>query len=108
MEGSPEDLVITGQVERFFGRKGIHFDKETGTFKLKNGNKKKVQVNGSGIEFIWLSNALARNGYAIDAKANISIDIINHGTRQYVIRNARGEKKKVHSIENIIEELKNS
>lgn len=108
MEGSPEDLVITGQVERFFGRKGIHFDKETGTFKLKNGNKKKVQVNGSGIELIWLSNALARNGYAIDAKANISIDIINHGTRQYVIRNARGEKKKVHSIENIIEELKNS
>lgn len=108
MEGTPEDLVINGQIERFFGRKGIHFDKETGTFKLKNGNKKKIQVNGSGIEFTWLSNALARNGYAIEPKAGISIDIINHGTRQYIIKNSKGEKKKVHSIENIIEELKNS
>lgn len=108
MEGTPEDLVINGQVEKFFGRKGIHFDKETGTFKLKNGNRKKIQVNGSGIEFIWLSNALARNGYAIVPKAGITIDIINHGSRQYIIKNANGDKKKVYSIGNIIDELKNS
>lgn len=60
--GTPEDLILSGAFESFFGKEGIVFDPSTGKLNAK------APVNPIGVEgdfqvSYWVGNALVRNGY---------------------------------------------
>lgn len=66
IQGCPEDIVIENRLNEFFEREYIYFNKEIGTFKLKNNFSKKIATKGEGVEVLWLNRALNRKGYAIE------------------------------------------
>ncbi|MEA3505636.1 MAG: ABC transporter ATP-binding protein [Bacteroidota bacterium] len=69
VQGCPEDIVINNQLNNFFEREYIYFNKEVGTFQLKNNYNKRIATCGNNSELLWLNKALNRIGYSIDNSA---------------------------------------
>ena len=76
--GSPEDLALDGTLNRFFGRKGIVFDEETGLFRVENECHKAVCLLGEGTKSVMVRKALMRNGFQVtnDVSLPLKIEII--------------------------------
>ncbi len=69
-EGAPEDLVLSGAMERAFGtldpqRKSAEFDRRSGTFNLASENGKSISLKGEGLTATWTARALRRAGYRV-------------------------------------------
>jgi iron complex transport system ATP-binding protein len=65
IEGIPEDLVLNGSIDAIFQFKG--YDLKTGSVHpLKSGRF--VKLKGGGFLYLWIKNALERNGYEISTK----------------------------------------
>lgn len=60
--GTPEDLALRGDMTRYFQRKGITFDVETGLFQINHALKHKVYLLGEGAHANLVRKALARRG----------------------------------------------
>lgn len=60
--GTPEDLALSGGLERFFKREGIVFDPSEGVFKISHNITRRLAVTGSGIRRQMVDKALLRNG----------------------------------------------
>lgn len=60
--GTPEDLSLDGNLSRFFARKGICFDMETGLFRIDNEYRFQLRLSGCGHRYAMVRKALQRNG----------------------------------------------
>lgn len=60
--GTPEDLALEGTLARFFLRKGIAFEEETGLFRVEYLCTRRVRLVGSGTRARMVKKALRRNG----------------------------------------------
>lgn len=60
--GTPEDLILSGAFETFFGKEGIVFDPSTGKLNTK-APVCPIGVEGDFLTSYWVGNALIRNGY---------------------------------------------
>ncbi|WP_165021793.1 ABC transporter ATP-binding protein [Dysgonomonas sp. ZJ279] len=105
--GTPEDLSLNGQLSRFFERKGITFDMETGLFRIENTYDKQIRLVGHGQKYAMVRKALLRNG--ILASRNIETDyyievgnLYDTEIKLYLIEN---EVILVNSIENLLEHI---
>ncbi len=59
--GAPEDLILDGEMSRFFARRGMNFDVHSG--RLSSGVEGvPVGLSGDHDTVRWMANALARNG----------------------------------------------
>ena len=67
--GTPEDLSLDGSLSRFFARKGIVFDLETGLFRMDNEYTSQIRLAGHGQRYAMVRKALQRNG--IQANRNV-------------------------------------
>ena len=105
--GAPEDLVIENQFSHIFERSGIQFDQESGNFNMDFKNGKSVDLRGEGLEYQWLSKALAKNGYSIkeDASLQVTIDPLKKNEK-YQLSVNREKEEKVSSIEHLLKKLK--
>lgn len=76
--GTPEDLALNGDMNRYFHREGVTFDVESGLFKICHKLDKSVRLIGDGAEYNMVKKALARQGIAIttDADAPVFIEAI--------------------------------
>lgn len=72
-EGIPEDLVLDGSFDEVFQFKG--FDLKTGKVYHSPYRNLSVNLTGAGHEYLWTKNALERNGYAVEKKSSIAIEI---------------------------------
>jgi iron complex transport system ATP-binding protein len=63
--GAPEDLVLSGAFEQAFQSEGIHFDIQTGAFKIHTLMLATVQIEGEGLRRVWTERALERAGYTV-------------------------------------------
>lgn len=63
--GAPEDLVLNDAFEATFHSEGVSFDKYTGTFSIHAPQQIAVNIEGSGIPYIWTCRALERNQFII-------------------------------------------
>ncbi|MBS1951613.1 MAG: Ferrichrome transport ATP-binding protein FhuC [Cytophagales bacterium] len=61
--GFPEDLVLDNSFDEIFQFKG--FDLKTGKIQHELFRKQKINLIGSGHEFLWTKNALEREGYTL-------------------------------------------
>lgn len=64
--GTPEDLSLSGDLAMYFERPGIHFDMESGLFKVVDDVSRSVTVKGDGVRASMLKKALLRNGISGD------------------------------------------
>ncbi|MDR0349787.1 MAG: ABC transporter ATP-binding protein [Tannerella sp.] len=60
--GSPEDLILNGEMESFFHKKDVSFDCVTGKLKIAHSFTP-IGVEGDSTIAHWIGNALIRNGF---------------------------------------------
>lgn len=100
--GTPEDLVLSGAFEATFASEGVEFDPYTGTFKLKQAESRpQVTVQGEGLRAIWLSRALERAGYAIQADCPIVLEV----TEEAFLLHQTGKTESYPTIEALLAAL---
>lgn len=73
--GTPEDLVLRGEIGSFFDKKQIRFETESGTFIFETDFKAKVCLTGNGTAHDWMAKALKRKGFEIIDPENSEPDI---------------------------------
>lgn len=61
--GAPEELILSGDIERVFGNERMHFDAETGEFHLVSPYQPCVHLVAEGLRYTWAVRALQRMGY---------------------------------------------
>lgn len=106
--GTPEDLSLNGSLARFFSRKGIVFDKETGMFRVENDCVSQVRLIGQGQCYSMMRKALQRNGILAsrDADSDICIDAgSTDDTTSFVLHLPGRQPFSVSSIEAVLEEV---
>ena len=63
--GTPEDLALRNDIDRYFHRDGILFDQSLGMFKIINDYRYTVSLSGDGTNFNMVLKALTRKGIDI-------------------------------------------
>lgn len=110
--GTPEDLSLNGSLSRFFARKGILFDLETGLFRVDNAYTKELRLVGHGQKYAMVRKALQRNG--ILANRNIESDFYIEsgdlkGDGSFLVHTGQGKDPvRVESIEELLAFLTHS
>jgi iron complex transport system ATP-binding protein len=106
--GTPEDLVLTNEFRSFFEREGILFDNNTGQFTVEKQNLKTIRLVGKGVEYKWVSRALARRGFATSDEPfhGMQVEIRSDGQREYLLSGPSGKTHKLRTIEDLLEQLK--
>lgn len=103
--GAPEDLIMSGAFESFFGKEGITFDPTTGKLNTKKPTVP-VGVEGDYLVSYWVGNALIRNGFCpAPVKAGqINIRCVRVG--ELVVTLKDRTEKKCSSIAELVNMLK--
>lgn len=85
--GVTEDIILTGQIDKFFNSENIAFNKYSGSFYPIRSSSQKIYVDAEEEFLFWTINLLLRLGldyttekseaqYTISVKSSNSIDII--------------------------------
>lgn len=102
--GTPEDLALNGTLDRFFRRKGVAFEKQTGLYRIEPEYHSAVRLTGDEIACQMVRKALRRCG--IDASAENDAPISIHAEpSRFVLRDAQGGEKVATSIAQLLEWL---
>lgn len=70
--GTPEDLALKGDMTKYFHRKGVTFDIESGLFKIDHKLTYSVTLEGKGPVANMVRKALARHGVSAESGNNIN------------------------------------
>jgi len=65
IEGSPEDLVLSGAIERAFSSEKLTFDPVSGQYPVYTRNNIKIALKGTGRVVYWTAKGLARQGFKV-------------------------------------------
>lgn len=104
--GAPEDLVLNGSFEEIFHHHSYEFDKEYGSFIVKENLDKFVTTIVSkpdGLMARWTTKALSRKGYKIISNAPVEL-MVNEENRTWTLR-YNNETIVTHSIEEALKAL---
>lgn len=105
-EGAPEDLILSGKVEKAFEQDELNFDYQFGSFeKLPAAYTKEVSIEGDQLIAIWLKNALKRNG--IKTIENGSETILIKGDRANYHFELKGRDGEYSTIKRLLLKLNN-
>ena len=62
--GTPEDLVLSGRMDLYFGRGGLFFDRQAGGLRSRQEDAPAVRFEAADEALArWTKNALERNGF---------------------------------------------
>jgi len=100
--GTPEDLSLDGSLSRFFARKGILFDQETGLFRVVNEFHKQIRLSGHGSRYAMIRKALQRNGVQASRRIT-SENYINIQGEEILVSLQGKEPVLVKTIEELLE-----
>lgn len=73
--GTPEDLALSGAINKSFHEEQFEIDVLTGNVKFQNPAYRYVHLIGEGKAFEWTKHALERLGYGLHAKSETSIEV---------------------------------
>ncbi len=106
--GAPEDLVLNGAFEQAFKSEGVSFNRFSGAFQVQQTSKKYIQLIGEGEEATWTRRALEREGYSLDEKADVSVEILKKdGHPAWKLREGK-QIKEFHSIYQLISGIRHT
>ncbi len=78
--GTPEDLVLSGSLARFFDHHQVDFDPYSGRFRIQAQKKNAVCLKaGESLQKYWLLKALQRKGFYHDEDAVLQIELSTDG-----------------------------
>lgn len=102
--GTPEDLSLNGTLSRYFSRKGIVFDQNTGLYKIDNEYTRQMRLCGHGQKYSMVRKALQRNGIMAgrDMQSQEYIETGDLITDRYVFHAADGGTCHASSIEQLL------
>jgi iron complex transport system ATP-binding protein len=104
LTGIPEDLVLGGAFDEIFKFKG--FDLKTGKVQHAVSRAERIQLTGSGYEYLWTKNALERTGFEVThepCRISVSIEKLGESLEWHLTR--PGEKFASKSLSEIIERI---
>lgn len=84
--GAPEDLALSGAVQRAFGSGEVRFDLERAMFVPRPGALGRVRVVGTGPRAVWAARAMEREGLTVADDAPITVEATGAGA--WVLRSA--------------------
>jgi len=70
--GAPEDLVLAGALGETFHGEHIHFDQQSGTFKIRHKTTRHIYLQGQGLPAFWTRHALQKEGYQVNSSPDES------------------------------------
>ncbi|SMD38738.1 iron complex transport system ATP-binding protein [Reichenbachiella faecimaris] len=77
--GTPEDLGLTGEIEKIFFHEEFHLDSRTGQVKLRQEVKESFNLVGEDKAFHWVQKALERKGYGISPEGvRIAVEFVDN------------------------------
>lgn len=104
--GTPEDLILSGAFETFFGKEGIVFDPTTGKLNTK-APINLIGVEGDFLTSYWVGNALIRNGYRPSPVTEDSISINCMAPHELLISWPDGKREEAGDVAELINRIKN-
>lgn len=111
LTGTPEDLVLNGAFDDIFRFKG--FDLRTGRINHPVHQEIPIKLIGSGHDYLWTKNALARCGYEVvendpmigQKKKGITVSIEHANEKPQWIIESMKQQYRFSSIKDLIEGL---
>ncbi|AFY40237.1 Iron-chelate-transporting ATPase [[Leptolyngbya] sp. PCC 7376] len=74
--GTPEELVLRGDLGETFSSDTFEFNQESGQFQLNYQRRSPIQLHGEGLVATWTIRALERLGYAVTTEpTDLALDI---------------------------------
>ena len=99
-KGLPEDLILSGDLQKTFGTERFRFDETTGGFRMNYPASKEVSLQGNkNVFYYWTERALLRNGYKITENSPLSINIKGDGKWDLTLNTHHQE---FYTIENLL------
>ena len=95
--GTPEDLILSGAFESFFGKEGIVFDPSTGKLNTK-APVEPIGVEGDFLVSYWVGNAMIRNGFRPSAVKDGQLNINCLDARHLSLTLPGGEVKVLSGV----------
>lgn len=102
--GTPEDLSLDGSLSRFFARKGIVFDTDTGLFRVSNDCEKEIRMTGHGQLYAMVRKALLREGIMVSRKT-VSDPYIEIKEQKINLYYSDGQTKVLDTIEELLKQI---
>ena len=102
--GTPEDLSLDGSLSRFFARKGIVFDQDTGLFRVANTCRREIKVTGHGQLYAMVRKALLREGIMVSRTID-SDPFIKTENKSIIIHFSSKEAQVCNTIEDLLKNL---
>lgn len=109
--GAPEDLILNGAFERAFESDGVHFDADTGAFKIHAHSGEEVVLRGEGQLFYWTQRALERAGFVVcdgdglNIQDQMVVSVLDDGPAWQV--QIDGETQMCRAVYDVVAALKN-
>lgn len=104
LTGTPEDLILKGDFEKYFAQDQIQFDVNTGSFGLETTLKKSIEIIGGNSKvFHWLTIALNKQGYKIEVNKNYQIRYVSNDIYELFWK---GIVNTCYSIQELLEMIK--
>jgi iron complex transport system ATP-binding protein len=102
--GTPEDLILDGVFDTFFGKEQMRFDPSTGRLNIVTP-RTPIGVDGDPLTSWWVGNALVRNGWKPSPVASPPhVHCINK--HQITLTLPDGAQKTVTSVEELLAAMK--
>lgn len=76
VSGNTEDIVLSGAINQFLGRKNISFDNSTGTFSINQPEEYEVTLLAKDECLYWATNFLKRNHYNVKTYIDTEIPTV--------------------------------
>jgi iron complex transport system ATP-binding protein len=109
--GSPEDLVLSGALNRVFGHEGLDFDPAEGAFRLHPEATRRVSLRADGLTGVWTRRALERLGFDVHgseaATAEVEVLAAADGRPRWCLRAAE-QSSEHHTIYDLSVALRGS
>jgi iron complex transport system ATP-binding protein len=102
--GTPEDLILSGKFETFFGRNGVVFDRSSGKLKAIMPDYP-IGIEGDPLTAKWVGNALLRNGYLPLQEKKAYINVYCETGKRLRIDQKDGTEMIVDSVSALISAL---
>ena len=103
--GTPEDLILSGAFESFFGKEGIVFDPSTGKLNTK-APVEPIGVEGDSLVSYWVGNAMIRNGFRPSAVKDGQPNINCLDARHLSLTLPGGEVKVLSGVAALVETVR--
>ena len=99
--GTPEDLIMSGAFDSFFGKEGIVFDPATGKLNTEAPTSP-IGVEGDFLTSYWVGNALIRNGYRPSPVKEGQLNITCKSPHELVVAFPEGCKEELRTVAELV------